>query len=255
MRSGCARSATISVDRALLRRRQRIGQRRDRRVRAAGPRRRCRGRRACACARATARARAGRRAIRHRQAATTPRSAGSSVVGLLRTMQRAQRLGKGRIALAREPGRVLPFRQLRQALERRIDRLAHLVRAQPFGQRIDRLDQRQLGKACRIDHAVGMHHLQHAVVERRSARDVAQLADRQELFQIVLARVEIGEGQRAGVVAGVDVVGRARPVRRRRPVAVDRDRDGDDGVRHAPRAASAGRAGRRRRSADGTGDR
>ena len=36
------------VDRALLRRRQRIGQRRDDASRAAGLRRRCRGRRACA---------------------------------------------------------------------------------------------------------------------------------------------------------------------------------------------------------------
>ena len=52
----------------------------------------------------------------------------------------------------------------------RLDRLAHLVEAEPFGQRIDRLDQRQRGEARFVDHAVGMHHLQHAVVERRPCR-------------------------------------------------------------------------------------
>ena len=111
-----------------------------------------------------------------------------------------------------------------------IDRLAQLVRMQPLGERIDRIDQRQLGKSGRIDHAVGMHHLQMAVVERRDARNVADLALGKELLQIILARVEIGDGQRVGVVAGVDIVGRARPVRRRRPVAIDGDGDRHHGI-------------------------
>ena len=55
----------------------------------------------------------------------------------------------------------------------------------PFGQRIDRLDQRQRGEPRLVDDAVGMHHLQHAVVERGGAGDVAALADRQELFEVV----------------------------------------------------------------------
>ena len=71
-----------------------------------------------------------------------------------------------------------------------------LPSAKPFGERIDRLDQRQIGKALLVDHAVGMHHLQHAVVEFGGAGDVARLAHRQQLFQIVLARVEISQRQR-----------------------------------------------------------
>ena len=69
-----------------------------------------------------------------------------------------------------------------------------------------------------------------AVIEGRRARDVAQLAFGQELFQVILARVEIGNGERVGVVAGVDIVGRARPVRRRRPVLLDGDGDGHDAI-------------------------
>ena len=71
-----------------------------------------------------------------------------------------------------------------------------------------------------------------AVVERRGARDVAQRAFGKELFQIILARIEIGDGQRIGVVAGVDIVGRAWPVRRRRAVPVDGDRDRHDRFRN-----------------------
>src|SRR5215469_6812678 len=70
-----------------------------------------------------------------------------------------------------------------------------------------------------------------AVIEGRDAGNVADLGDGIELLQIILARVEIGDGQRIGVVARLDIVGRARPMRRRRPVLVDRDRDGDDAVR------------------------
>jgi hypothetical protein len=74
-------------------------------------------------------------------------------------MQRLERIGKTRITLAVEPGRVLPFRQVRQALQRGLDRLAHLIEAQPFGQWIDRLDERQLRQSGFVDHPVGMHHL------------------------------------------------------------------------------------------------
>ena len=41
--------------------------------------------------------------------------------------------------------------------------LRNLIESQAFGQRIDRLDQRQAGEARFVDHAVGMHHLQRAV--------------------------------------------------------------------------------------------
>ncbi len=100
-----------------------------------------------------------------------------------------------------------------------------------------------------------MHHLQMAVVERDGAGDVAQFAFGQELFQIILARVEIGDGQRVGVVACLDIVGRARPVRRRRAMPLDGDGDGRPPCRARLRRASAGCAGRRSRSAGETTDR
>ena len=98
------------------------------------------------------------------------------IVRRRRAMHAAQRVGKARKAVALEPLRILPFGQSRHALQRRVDRLAHLVRMQPFGQRIDRIDQRQAGETRLVDHAIGMHHLQMAVVERGDARHVAHRA-------------------------------------------------------------------------------
>ncbi len=163
---------------------------------------------------------------------------------------------KEREALAREPGRrpAIPADRA-GASSAASTALRTWLRREPFGQRIDRLDQRQLGEIGLVDHAVGMHHLPHAVVERDRAGDVAPLADRQQLFEIVRARVEEGEDDVAGVVAGIDLIGRARAVGRRRPVAVDGDRDRDDACRAPRRAVSAARGGRSRRSAGGTGDR
>ena len=218
------------ADRALLRRRQRVGQRRDHAFAQAAL-----GGAAVAGPLPHMRAQQGERELAGEQFVIREprprRACRIERVRLLGAMDCAQRSGEIRIAVAREPCRVLPLRQFRDALERGIDRLAHLVRVQPFGQRIDRVDQRQPCKPFGIDHAVGMQHLQMAVVERRGARHVAQLALGKELFQIILARVEIGDGQRVGVVESIDVVGRARPVRRRRPVALDGDGDSDDRIR------------------------
>ncbi len=158
------------------------------------------------------------------------RAVGLDVFGRLRAMDLAERFGKARIVVALAPRRILPFRQIRQAIERRIHRFTHLERVQPFGERIDRIDQRQFCQAFGIDHAAGMQHLQMAVIEGRCARHVTQLALGQELFQIIPARVEIGDGERVGIVVGVDIVGRARPVRRRRAMPVDGDRDCHDGI-------------------------
>jgi hypothetical protein len=52
-----------------------------------------------------------------------------------------------------------------------------LIEAKPFGQRIDRLDQWQLREIRFGDDAVGMHHLQHVVVEPDRARRVATRTD------------------------------------------------------------------------------
>ena len=218
------------ADRALLRRRQRVGERRDDAFAQAAL-----GGAAVAGPLPHMRAQQGERELAGEQFVISQprprRACRIERVRLLGAMNCAQRAGEIRIMVAREPGRVLPLRQFRDAFERSIDRLAHLVRVQPFGQRIDRVDQRQPGKPFGIDHTVGMQHLQVPVVERRGARHVAQLALGQELFQIILARVEIGDGQRVGVVESIDVVGRARPVRRRRPVALDGDGDSDDRIR------------------------
>ena len=147
-------------------------------------------------------------------------------------MQDAQRLDEGWKALACNPTCLLPFRQIRQARERGIGGFAHLVEAQPLGQRIDRFDQRQLRQIRLGDDAVGMHHLPHMIVECDGARDVAPLPDRQQFLQVILARIEISQREVAGLIAGVDLIGRARSMRRRRPVAIHRDRDRDDGIGH-----------------------
>ena len=87
-----------------------------------------------------------------------------------------------------------------------------------------------------------MHHLQHAVVELDGAGDVAWLADGQECFQIIAARIEVGQREVAGIVMRIDPIGRAGAVGRRRPVLVDRHGDRNDLIRQSiaqfwPRAA------------------
>ena len=67
-----------------------------------------------------------------------------------------------------------------------------------------------------------MHHLQHAVIETDGTRDVARLADREELFEIVCARTEIGDNQIAGFVARIDQVRHAIAAGRCGAVAVHR---------------------------------
>ena len=94
------------VDRARLRRRQRVGQGRDRPSRAARPSPELRAAGGAAHgARAPARARAGRPAVRHRRAATTRRFPAATSAGSAGRCSVAQRVGEGRKAFAREPGR------------------------------------------------------------------------------------------------------------------------------------------------------
>ena len=82
-------------------------------------------------------------------------------------MNAAQSVGKSGKVLLLEPRRILPFGQRRNAFERELNGLAQDVGVQPFGQRIDRVDQRQRCEAGLVDHPVRMHHLQMAVVKRR----------------------------------------------------------------------------------------
>ena len=84
------------------------------------------------------------------------------------------------------PGLVLPLRQFWEPRQRRLHGAAHIAERQPLGERVSRLDQRQIGKTLFVDHAIGMHHLQHAVVEFGGAGDVAGFAFGQQFLQIVL---------------------------------------------------------------------
>ena len=172
------------------------------------------------------------------------RTIGEQVLELMGPMQSRKRIGEGGKAACLEPCLVLPFRQLRNPRERRVGGPLDLALAQSFRQRVDRVDERQVGQALLVHHPVGMDHLQHAVEHGDGAGDITRLADRQELLEIVLPRVEIGERERAGVVLGVDAIGQAWPVRGRRPMAGHRYADGDDAVRHDV----AQRFGRVRRS-------
>ena len=107
-------------DGAGLRRRQRIGQRRD--DARAQP---ALGRAAAAGAAAHMRAQQRERELARQQFVISeprPRRAFRlDVVGRRRTMHAAQRVGEARIGVALAPLRVLPFRQRRQAIERQVD--------------------------------------------------------------------------------------------------------------------------------------
>jgi hypothetical protein len=146
---------------------------------------------------------------------------------LHRPMNPAQCARKTRKILLLEPRRILPFGQIGNAMQRHIQRLAELVRMQSLGHRIDRIDQRQRREALRVHHALGMEHLQVPVVQGGDAGDVTQFALGQELLQIVLACVEISDGERVGIVARLDIVRRARPMpvdrRRNRHHRIGRD--------------------------------
>ena len=177
---------------------------------------RCRGRADGACVRGQAQARVARPAIRHRQAASMQ----DCPAGCPR-LARPVKVPQGRIEirkfLACDPGLVLPFGDGRQAGQRAVHCAADIAQREPFGEGIDRLDQWKRGKAGFVDDTVGVNHLQHAVVEFGGTGDVSGLPDRQQFLQIVAARIEISEGDVAGIVVCVDAVGRARTVRRRGP--------------------------------------
>ena len=76
-----------------------------------------------------------------------------------RAVQTAQCLGEGRKLLARDPGLVLPFRQVRKACQCTVHRATHIAQRETLSQRIGRFDKRQRGEAGLVHDAVGMHHL------------------------------------------------------------------------------------------------
>jgi hypothetical protein len=116
--------------------------------------------------------------------------------------------------------RVLPFGQLRRALDSGGDRLLQRSLSEAGGEAVHRLDpQDRLTLLDRHD-MVGMRHLHLALVELDPPADDPHLARRQQPLEIVLAAIEVGEAELAGLVAAPDPVGLARIARH--VVLVDR---------------------------------
>ncbi len=136
-------------------------------------------------------------------------------------MDPVQRLGEGRKAAAAEHVGLDPFRQLRQLQEGLRDRAAQRSQREAFRQGIHWLDQRQFGEAGLIDHPVRVHDLQRAVEHLCGAGDITRLAERQQLLDVTRLGAKECQHHVAGVVAGIDQIGRARAAGRRGAVAVD----------------------------------
>ena len=105
-----------------------------------------------------------------------------NIVRLSGPVEVTQRDGKRRELFARNPTFILPFRQVGQSRQRTFYCAPHIAESQPFGQRVDRFDQGQRGKPGFVDHPIGMHHLQHAVVKFGGAGDIAQSRRRAGAF-------------------------------------------------------------------------
>ena len=177
--------------------------------------------------------------------------------GFRRSVHDTQRVGEGRKAFARNPTRLLPFGQGPYAGKSCVNGFVYLIETEPLRQGIHGLDQRQLRQIDLGDDAVGVHHLPCMVIEGDRARYVSPLSHGQQLLQVILARIEISQSEIAGLVAGIDLIGRTRPVRRWRPVSIEGDRDGDDGVGHhvaqfRPRAAVDRAGGQMKQEVDDT---
>ncbi len=143
-------------------------------------------------------------------------------------MRPADRIAPGGPAAPFAEGRIDPFRQYREAVERRPDRLLHDARHQARGQRIHRLNRAEAVEFVRPQHKVGMRHLRHAAVELDTAADDALGADREKTRELVALHVEIDQRQRAGVVGAQHAV---RPAPEARLVRFDAHSNRRDSVR------------------------
>ena len=176
------------------------------------------------------------------------RCGGFEIGGGLRRMHAAQRVGKARPGILLAPSLVDPFGQSGQARERLGDALAQAGVGEACGQRIDRLEQRQLCRAAlRVvdrDDVVWVRHLQPAVIGFELAGDEPPASLRQQALEIGRIGVEIDELERARVVLHQNAVrGRER-----------RGADRHAGVRSRSLPAwQARRCGRRRSAASAPG--
>ena len=142
---------------------------------------------------------------------------------LLRLMHPVQRFADRRKRTATQDFGADPLRQVRELLQGLRHGAADRADREAFGQRIDRVDLRQLGETGLIDHAVGMHDLQGAIEHLRCAGDETLFALWQQLLDVVGLRAEVGQHHIAGLVAGVDQMRRAGAAGRCGAVAVDGD--------------------------------
>ncbi len=151
------------------------------------------------------------------------RTIGQDVGQLDRNMDAGQCLPDRREVAAAQHLGTDPLRQIGQLGQRLRDGAAERADRKPLGQRIDRIDAGEFRKAGLVDHPIRMHDLRDAVIHRQRPGNVALLSDRQQLLDIVGLGAEEGQHDIAGVVAGINEVGRARIARRRRAMAVDGD--------------------------------
>ena len=149
------------------------------------------------------------------------RAIGQNVGEFDRQMHAIECLPNGRKAAAANDFRADPLGKIRQFQQRLRDRAAQRTERQTFGEGIDRVDPGQLREGLLIHHAVGMHDLRDAVVHLQRTRDVALLADRQQLFDIARLGAEERQHHVAGIVGGIDEKGRPRIARRRRAMPID----------------------------------
>ena len=162
-----------------------------------------------------------------------PGRRGRRYVGRLLGPVQAQerRLGIGPAALG-EPGRVLPLGQIGHPLQGLAGGLQQHLAGQPGGERIDRLEQGQIGARLRRDDVVGVRHLLLVVVALDAAADGADAPRGQLALDEPALGVEEHEVDAAAVVLAGHLVGRPGVAARRRLVLEHAHLQRGDGAGH-----------------------
>ena len=179
-----------------------------------------------------------------------------NVSDILRDVDARQRLLERRKALRApaHPARSIPAASAACRAQARLRGAS--IRSQDL-RSADRPDRSavSLRETLLVDDAIGMDHLQRAVEHLHGARHVTHCADRKLLLDKTRPGAKVGQHDIAGIVAGVDQMRRARAVRRRRAMAVDRDARASRSRPARRRESSAAIAGPRRSTEDGAADR
>ena len=107
-----------------------------------------------------------------------------------RVVQAVQGIRKSRPLLICEPVRILPFRQLREPLQRFGDAAAEAALAQAIRQRIERLERPGSGELARRRDQLGMHDLPVLAEAPQDAAHDPLLTFGQDAAQVGFARLE-----------------------------------------------------------------